>query len=414
MTPISDPAAAADAESLTVRFAASLRDVDAAAWDACAALPDGGPDGEDPDNPFLRHAFLSAIEESGSATAKTGWAGAHLLVEDENGTLLAAAPCYLKSHSQGEYVFDHAFADAYARAGGRYYPKLQVCVPFTPATGPRLLVRPGERATTARETLVAGLQALRAQTRASSVNITFLPRADWERLGGQGFLQRTDQQFHWINEGYATFDDFLNALASRKRKVLKRERRDALQNGITVEWLTGADLTEAVWDTFFGFYMDTGDRKWGRPYLTRQFFSLVGERMADRVLLIVARREGRIIAGAINFIGATTLYGRHWGCVEDHPFLHFEVCYYQAIDFALSRGLSRVEAGAQGGHKLVRGYRPVLTYSAHAIADPALRRAVADYLKRERAHVEAAREELEEATPFRKSGEAPDGNDGRT
>ena len=405
MKPISDTDAPALADTLTVRVVASLRDLDPAAWDACAALPDAGPEGGDSDNPFLRHAFLSALEESGSATAKTGWAGAHLLVEDEAGALLAAAPCYLKSHSQGEYVFDHAFADAYARAGGRYYPKLQVCVPFTPATGPRLLVRAGDGAEAARGMLVAGLQELRVQTGSSSVNLTFLPREDWERLGEQGFLQRTDQQFHWINEGYATFDDFLAALASRKRKVLKRERRDALQNGVTVEWLTGADLTESVWDTFFGFYMDTGDRKWGRPYLTRKFFSLVGERMPERILLIVARREGRIIAGALNFIGASTLYGRHWGCVEEHPFLHFEVCYYQAIDFALSRGLARVEAGAQGGHKLVRGYRPVLTYSAHDIADPALRRAVADYLKRERAHVEAAREELEEATPFRK-GEA--------
>jgi hypothetical protein len=403
---------------LTIRVAGSIGLVEADQWNACALAADldsphepdeavsEPPDSvsqADPDNPFLHHAFLQALEESGSAVPRTGWAGAHLLVEDAAGTLLACAPTYLKRHSRGEYVFDQGWADAYERAGGSYYPKLQVSVPFTPATGRRLLVRPGPRAGQAREALIGGLRALRQQAGASSVHLTFLPKTEWDLLGQHGFLQRTDQQFHWIDEGYGSFDGFLEALASRKRKAIKRERRDALANGITVEHVTGAAITEAHWDAFFAFYMDTGSRKWGRPYLTRTFFSLIGERMADRVLLVMARREGRYVAGAINFIGANTLYGRNWGCIEEHPFLHFEVCYYHAIDFALSRGLRRVEAGAQGEHKLARGYRPVTTYSAHDLADPGLRRAVADYLARERAYMEEAQRELTEQAPFRKS-----------
>jgi len=403
---------------LTLRVAGSIGLVAADQWNACALAADVDsareagesvseqPDSlsqTDPDNPFLHHAFLLSLEESGSAVPRTGWAGAHVLVEDAAGALLACAPAYLKGHSRGEYVFDQGWADAYERAGGSYYPKVQVSVPFTPATGRRLLVRPGPRAGQAREALIGGLRALRQQAGASSVHLTFLPKTEWDQLGTHGFLQRTDQQFHWLDEGYGSFDGFLEALASRKRKAIKRERRDALAGGITIEQVTGAAITEAHWDAFFAFYMDTGSRKWGRPYLTRTFFSLIGERMADRVLLVMARREGRYVAGAINFIGAHTLYGRNWGCIEEHPFLHFEVCYYQAIDFALSRGLGRVEAGAQGEHKLARGYRPVTTYSAHDLADPGLRRAVADYLARERAYVEAAQRELTEQAPFRKS-----------
>lgn len=403
---------------LTLRVAGSIGLVAADQWNACALAADVDsareagesvseqPDSlsqTDPDNPFLHHAFLLSLEESGSAVPRTGWAGAHVLVEDAAGALLACAPAYLKGHSRGEYVFDQGWADAYERAGGSYYPKVQVSVPFTPATGRRLLVRPGPRAGQAREALIGGLRALRQQASASSVHLTFLPKTEWDQLGTHGFLQRTDQQFHWLDEGYGSFDGFLEALASRKRKAIKRERRDALAGGITIEQVTGAAITEAHWDAFFAFYMDTGSRKWGRPYLTRTFFSLIGERMADRVLLVMARREGRYVAGAINFIGAHTLYGRNWGCIEEHPFLHFEVCYYQAIDFALSRGLGRVEAGAQGEHKLARGYRPVTTYSAHDLADPGLRRAVADYLARERAYVEAAQRELTEQAPFRKS-----------
>ncbi|MBN9063692.1 MAG: GNAT family N-acetyltransferase [Rhizobiales bacterium 65-9] len=371
--------------------------VDPAAWDACA-----NPPGARPYNPFVSYGFLSALEESKSATARAGWTPAHALVEDGNGALLAAAPAYLKSHSQGEYVFDHGWADAFERAGGDYYPKLQVCVPFTPATGPRLLTRPGERAPEAREALIAGLAALRDRAGASSTHVTFLPRDEWEDLGARGFLQRTDKQFHWINEGYATFDDFLAALASRKRKAINRERREAVANGISIERLTGGDLTERVWDDFFKFYMDTGGRKWGRPYLTRAFYSLIGERMAKDIVLVMAKRDGRYIAGAINFVGGDALYGRHWGCVEQHPFLHFEVCYYQAIEEAIARKLSRVEAGAQGDHKLARGYLPTTTYSAHDIAHPGLRRAVADYLERERRHVEAMVSEYQDYTPFRR------------
>lgn len=387
----------------TVGVAQSLGAVSARDWDACAQPTTDDPAaGVETHNPFVSHAFLSSLEESGSVGGRTGWTPLHVLVQTDAGELAAAAPCYLKSHSMGEYVFDGGWADAYERAGGRYYPKLQVSVPFTPVTGPRLMVRPGPKAAAARETLVAGLGAAREQLRASSVHLTFLPEAEVEDLGRRGYLMRTDQQFHWLDDGFGDFEGFLAALASRKRKAIRRERRDALATGITVAWRTGRDISESDWDAFHAFYMDTGSRKWGRPYLNRRFFSLIGERMADRILLVFAERDGRPIAGAINFIGDVALYGRNWGCSEDHPFLHFEVCYYQAIDFALSRGLKRVEAGAQGEHKLARGYRPVTTYSAHDIADPGLRRAIGDYLARERAYVAAAQEEYEGATPFRK------------
>jgi predicted N-acyltransferase len=285
----------------------------------------------------------------------------HVLVEDEAEKILGAVPCYLKTHSMGEYVFDHSWADAYTRAGGHYYPKLQVSVPFTPVTGPRLLVPNGARASEIRSYAIAGLRALREQVGASSIHATFLQQSDIDAFGAEGFLRRDDRQFHWFNDGYESFDDFLAALASRKRKSIRRERRDALADGVSIEWVTGRDITEAHWDAFFAFYMDTGSRKWGRPYLNRLFFSLIGERMAERVLLVMAKRQGRTIAGAINLIGDRRLYGRNWGCIEDRPFLHFEVCYYQAIDFAIARGLDRVEAGAQGEHKLARGYRPVIT-----------------------------------------------------
>jgi predicted N-acyltransferase len=382
-----------------VKIAQGLKAVPAAHWDACAVGTGSGDD--DPFNPFVCHAFLSALEDSGCVGGKTGWAPVHILVEDEAGKLLGAAPCYLKSHSMGEYVFDHSWADAYTRAGGRYYPKLQVAVPFTPVTGPRLIVPDGPRSAEIRSYLIAGLRALRDQTRASSIHATFLQEADLKALTAEKFLRRDDRQFHWFNDDYGSFEDFLAALASRKRKAIRRERRDALSNGISIEWVIGGDITEAHWDAFFTFYMDTGSRKWGRPYLNRRFFSLVGERMADRVLLVMAKRNGRYIAGAINFIGDKRLYGRNWGCIEDHPFLHFEVCYYQAIEFAITRRLDRVEAGAQGEHKLARGYRPVITSSAHDIADLSLRQAVQAYLDQERLYVSEAAEELSEATPFR-------------
>ncbi len=312
-------------------------------------------------------------------------------------------PCYLKSHSQGEYVFDRGWADAYERAGGHYYPKLQASVPFTPATGPRLLIRPGSDEARVSAALAGGLVGLCDATEASSVHVTFAREREWIFLAENGFLQRTDQQFHWRNEGYDTFEDFLGTLASRHRKAIRRERRDALANGITIHVLTGSELTEEIWDAFFEFYMETGSRKWGRPYLTRSFYSLIGENMSKNVALIMARRDDRWIAGAINFIGSDTLFGRHWGAIEHHPFLHFEVCYYQAIDFAIRHRLKTVEAGAQGEHKIARGYLPQTTYSAHYIVDSALRHAVRDYLKRERQYVAEAGRELTDAGPFRKT-----------
>jgi uncharacterized protein len=398
-----------DRSGLVVQVAPGIASIAASDWDGCAhAGADGagstaGQDGLDPRNPFVSQAFLSALEDAGTVGGRTGWQPVPLLVRDPAGTLLAAAPSYLKSHSQGEYVFDHGWADAYAQAGGRYYPKLQVSVPFTPATGPRLLVRPGPQADGARATLIAALQALRGQAGASSIHLTFLPKDEWDALGRHGFLQRIDRQFHWINEGYGDFEDFLGALASRKRKVIRRERREAVSAGISIERLCGAAITPEHWDAFYAFYLDTGSRKWGRPYLNRRFFALIGERMAERIVLIMAKRGGRYVAGAINFLGADALYGRNWGCIEEHPFLHFEICYYQAIEEAISRGLKRVEAGAQGEHKLARGYRPVPTFSAHDLADPALKRAVADYLGRERAYIAETQRELAALMPFRRT-----------
>jgi len=389
-----------------VRVEPSLADVDAAAWDACLAEAVEG----DCANPFASHAFLLALEVSGCTGGRSGWMPAHVLVEAQEsgddgaqgGALAAAAPCYLKTHSQGEYVFDHAWADAFERAGGHYYPKLQVAAPFSPVTGPRLLVRQGPLRESAQAALIQGLRLVRERVGASSIHVTFSTRDEWEALGRQGFLQRMDQQFHWSNAGYATFDAFLETLASRKRKNIRKERQTALSEGVAIRRLTGAEITEAHWDAFFAFYIDTGSRKWGRSYLNRRFFSEIGRTMSERILLVIAERDGRPIAGAINFIGDDVLYGRNWGCIEDRPFLHFEVCYYQAIDFAIERGLARVEAGAQGEHKLARGYMPQTTYSAHDIADPGLRRAVADYLDQERGHVAAMTEALAAEGPYRK------------
>ena len=390
---------------VTLRVANSLKEVAAEAWDACANPVMGRDHGngadlasredqenalEDQYNPFISYDFLSSLELSQSVRTRGGWQPLHLLAEDSNGTLVGAVPCYAKTHSQGEYVFDHGWAEAYERAGGSYYPKLQVSVPFTPATGRRLLVRPGPEADAVRGALADSLMDICRRSNASSVHVTFATQPEWDLLGRRGFLKRTHQQFHWENAGYDSFDGFLAALASRKRKTIRREREDALSAGISVHWLTGADLTESVWDAFFDFYMETGSRKWGRPYLTRPFYSMVGEKMRDRILLVMAKRNGRWIAGAINFIGSHTLFGRHWGAVEHHPFLHFELCYYQAIQYAIEHKLARVEAGAQGEHKISRGYLPTTTYSAHYIVDPGLRRAIEDFLKHERAYVAAA------------------------
>lgn len=389
-----------DTETVAIRVVTSIGDIAEEDWDACA----GGEDHEDdapPPNPFVSHAFLHALETSGSAAPETGWHPHHLVVEDDDGRPSACMAAYLKTHSQGEFVFDHGWADAFERAGGRYYPKLQASVPFTPATGPRLLIRKGEDRARRRDLLVAGMTEVAKRGNLSSIHLTFLPEREWRELGDAGFLQRTDQQFHWMNEGYQSFGAFLEALASRKRKQVRKERREALANGIGIEWLTGEDITESHWDTFFQFYMDTGARKWGRPYLTRRFFSDVSAAMGERILLILAKRDGRYVAGALNFIGKDTLYGRHWGCIEDHPYLHFECCYYQAIEYAIQHGLKRVEAGAQGAHKIARGYLPVVTYSAHFITHPGLRRAVEDYLTRERRHVAMEGELLSQHSPFK-------------
>lgn len=357
------------------------------------------------DNPFLDHAFFLALEESGCATARTGWQPQHILLSDEQDQPLGMMPLFLKSHSMGEYVFDHGWADALERAGGHYYPKLQCSVPFTPATAPKLLVPSGSL--TAQAALLSTAQQLAAQRGASSVHATFVPEAEANLVEADGWLKRVDTQFHWHNQGFTSFEEFLETLSSRKRKTIRRERRDALADGLTVKWLSGADLREEHWDAFYDFYEDTGARKWGRPYLNRKFFSLLNETMADRIVLMLAYDGPTPIAGAINFVGKDRIFGRNWGCTRDVPFLHFELCYYQAIDYAIEHKLAVVEAGAQGEHKLARGYAPATTWSVHWLAHPGLRDAVADYLEHERQSVEHSQEMLEQFTPFRK-GERTD------
>jgi uncharacterized protein len=396
----------------TVHAAQSMREIDAAEWDACAnplPMPGGrmasaaeeSNNTAERHNPFITHAFLSALETSKSVGPDAGWIPLHVLVKDANGALAAAAPTYLKLHSLGEYVFDHGWADAYYRAGISYYPKLQVAVPFTPVTGRRLLTAPRHGAE-ARKTLIAGLRALYGAAGASSLHITFPSRGEWDFLGACGFLQRTGQQYHFINEGYSGFEAFLSGLASRKRKMIRRERKEAIGAGIKIDLLTGDQIAERHWDAFFRFYMDTGARKWGTPYLTRSFFSELAASMRAHILLVMAKRNGRYIAGALNFLGEDAIYGRNWGAIEDHPFLHFEVCYYQAIEFALAHGFSRVEAGAQGEHKLARGYRAFPTYSAHDIRDKRFAEAIGRYLEAERMHNDAVLRAYEELVPFKK------------
>ncbi len=377
-------------ETVTLTIHNAISEVAAEAWDACA----GGI------NPTVSHVFLNALEESGSATARAGWAPQHLTFADASGRVLGAVPMYLKSHSYGEYVFDWGWADAYERSGGRYYPKLLCAVPFTPVPGPRLLVAPDAAAET-RSHLIAGMVELARRRKLSSLHVNFPESAEFEAFGEAGFLQRIGQQFHWTNEGYRDFDDYLAALNSRKRKAVKKERREALAGGIEIDMLTGSDLTEKAWDAFYRLYLGTTDRKWGSSYLTRRFFSMIGERMPDNVVLFMARRGGDYIAGAFNILGRDTIYGRNWGAHREYRFLHFECCYYRAIEFAIERGLKRVEAGAQGPHKLQRGYLPAPTYSAHWIPDPGFRRAVAAFLAREREMVEQKIEHLAEFSPFR-------------
>jgi hypothetical protein len=384
------------------RFIPSLEQIDAGEWDALANPPGLSPEAAAGEryNPFLSSAFLLALERSKSVGARTGWTPLYTLLDDPEGRLVAAAPSYVKMHSMGEYVFDFGWAQAYEAAGGRYYPKIQVAVPFTPATGRRLLVAP-DAPDGARESLVAALRALRQAAEASSIHVTFGTEADMSALEAAGFAPRAGEQFHFFNEGYRDFDDFLAALSSRKRKTIRRERREALGDDLTIDLLTGPAIEPRHWDSFFAFYSDTGARKWGRPYLTRDFFDRIGATMADRILLVMARRGADPIAGAINFLGDDAIYGRNWGALEERPFLHFEVCYYQAIEYAIRHGYKRVEAGAQGEHKLARGYRPVATRSAHDLADPGLRAAVLQFLSRERVAVDEAIADDAAALPFR-------------
>jgi uncharacterized protein len=376
--------------TLTLTLHAKIAEVDAADWDACAGAG----------NPFVSHAFLSTMEDSGSANARTGWLPQHAVLRTEDQQVVAIAPMYAKSHSYGEYVFDHGWATALERAGKRYYPKLQAAVPFSPVPGPRLLRRPTNGVPVA--TMANALEQACESLGLSSVHVSFCTEAEWDGLGEAGWLRRIGMQFHWENEGYASFDDFLGALSSRKRKVLRRERRDANAAGLTFHALSGADITERHWDAFYRFYQSTVDRKWGSAYLTRSFFSMLGERLGHRVVLMYAENAGKPVAGALNLAGDEALYGRNWGCRGDWPFLHFELCYYRAIDWAIEHGLKRVEAGAQGRHKIQRGYLPRPTYSAHWIAHTGLRRAVENFLVEERMGIQQEMDALAEESPFRK------------
>ncbi|MBC8269091.1 MAG: N-acetyltransferase [Rhodospirillaceae bacterium] len=379
-----------------IKVLGAIDEINAADWNACAGN----------DDPFVSHAFLSAMEQSGSVGADAGWLPQHLVLEDENATPLAVVPLYLKNNSYGEYVFDWGWADAYHRAGGRYYPKLQAAVPFTPVTGRRLLVRQDlnpEKQRALQTTMIAGLVQLAQRLEVSSFHMTFASKAEWQLCGELGMLQRTDRQFHWLNDGFSSFDGFLAALSSRKRKMIRKERRAVDQHDVSIRSLSGSEIETRHWDAFYRFYRDTSDKKWGQAYLNRDFFSRLGETMANNVLLIMAEQDGQLVGGALNLIGGNTLYGRYWGCLENFKFLHFEVCYYRAIDFAIETGLKRVEAGAQGGHKLQRGYLPHPTYSAHWIADPGFRDAVARFLREETEAVHEEIDSLSDHSPFKRS-----------
>lgn len=394
---------AASSKRIELRSLKRVADLTAADWDRCA-----GQDNGSVDNPFIAHAFLDALEQSGCVSPRTGWQPVHLVAEID-GAVAGILPLYVKGHSQGEYIFDHGWAEAYARAGGQYYPKLLSAVPFTPVTGPRFLVAPGQDFNAVATALLQGAQSIARQHGLSSLHVNFLPgeQADWA-CAQPDLLLRLGEQFHWRNEGYADFEAFLAALASRKRKAIRKERREAVAAGIEIVVLQGDDLRPEHWDAFFEFYMDTGSRKWGRPYLNRDFFARLHDTMADRIVLVMARRDGRWIAGAWNMLGSDALYGRNWGCSEYHPGLHFECCYYQAIDYAIRHGLARVEAGAQGEHKLARGYLPVPIHSAHWMADPGFQQAVARYLDEERAYMAGMIEALDQHSPFRQVQAEPE------
>lgn len=376
----------------------SLSQIDAAAWDACACHETA--DGGRPMDPFTTYRFLKALEDSGSVGAGTGWDPRYLVARQDE-QVIGVAPLYVKRHSQGEYIFDHNWAHAYERAGGRYYPKLQIAVPFTPATGRRLLARPGYEET-AQSALVQGAVQIAADNGLSSLHITFCTEAEAEAGERMGLMRRTTQQFHWVNRDYATFDDFLASLSSRKRKTLRKERRTAQDFGGTIETLTGDAITPAHWEAFWLFYQDTGARKWGMPYLTRRFFDIAQDTLRDDIALVMCSRDGAHVAGALNFIGREVLFGRYWGALEHHPCLHFEACYYRAIDYAIAHGLKRVEAGAQGEHKLARGYLPAPTHSLHWTQDPGFSEAIENYLQAERRAIDEDIEVLTAYGPFRR------------
>ncbi len=393
----------AEKDQFSIEVHSSIAGIEPDTWDMCANPP------WRPYNPFVSHAFLKALEVSGSAVAETGWLGQHMQLKCGDGQTVAVMPCYLKNHSHGEYVFDYGWAEAIQRAGGRYYPKLQISVPFTPATGPRVLVARQSQVRQCRAAMANASGQLAVRLGASSAHMTFIDEEEYTDFGELGWLQRNDTQFHWHNDNFSSFDQFLATLSSRKRKNIRKERKTVAATGLEIHVLTGDDITQEHLDQFFHFYIDTGDRKWGTPYLTREFFSSIGESMADDIALVMVRNGDHWIAGAINFIGGDALYGRNWGCIEHHDCLHFEVCYYTAIEFAIARGLKRVEAGAQGPHKLARGYLPVTTRSVHMIQDPRLRSAVADYLDMERKAVARDNKLIQDNhSPFRNRGRDED------
>ena len=381
---------------LTAKVVSAIDEIGEETWNACLGA-------QRVFNPFVSYEFLHALEASDCVgPPETGWLPQHIALEDKDGTILAVAPTYAKLHSRGEYVFDHAWAEAAHRSGVSYYPKLQVAVPFTPVPGPRLLARANQDQTQVQTLLASALVTLTERLEASSVHLTFLDKTTWSALGKLGFLKRMDQQFHWHNDGYTSFDDFLTGLSSRKRKTIRKERRQAQESGLTIRTLKGVEITKADWDRFYTFYLDTGDRKWGDPYLNRAFFDRVGNDLAESCVLMLAYEEDTAIAGALHLIGGDCLYGRYWGCTEYHPFLHFELCYYQAMDFAITHKLARVEAGAQGEHKLLRGYMPTPTYSAHWIGEPNLRAAIARYLEQERSDIQYSVELLSKFGPYKR------------
>ena len=381
-------------EAITVRVISRIADVDPSQWDACAGRR----------SPFVGHAFLSALEDSRSAVRETGWLPQHLVIPAPDGGILGAVPLYMKTHSYGEYIFDWGWANAYERAGGAYYPKLQCCVPFTPATGPRFLVRPDADQELITGTLIGALKELSREADVVTLHVTFAERDEWLRLGEAGFLTRTAVQYHWTNPGYQSFDEFLATLTSRKRKMIRKERQKVRESGIELKCLRGSEISAYHWNMFYQFYLSTIDKKWASAYLTREFFHLLGERLTDRVMLVIAEDGGHMVAGALNLIGEDALYGRYWGCSSDYRFLHFEACYYQAMDFAIANSIARVEAGAQGEHKIQRGYLPCHVYSAHWIRDAGLHAAIEDFLRRESQGVDHEIAALGELSPFRACG----------